>query len=173
MSDQKPVWFLDVDGVLNAISMTPPDTWPTWKREWCVAQNDKRYSIHYSPEMIQRIIDIANSGACEIRWLTTWEHAAVQNLAPMLGLPEFVVAGRAIDHVDHDWWKFPCVMAFVETHPDVPVIWADDDLRYYRPALELAQERGKTGHMLAIAPRSYLGLTPNHLDHVDAFLEAS
>lgn len=116
-----PVWFLDIDGVVNAAGLDLP---PHLVRTDATTAGTT-WPIHYSPDVIEFINMIHRAGLAEVRWLTTWGQDARTSFAPAVGLDEFF----AYDMYDSDgWWKAEIVAASVVVDERRPVIWTDDDL---------------------------------------------
>lgn len=161
-----PVWLLDVDGVLNAVTSDPdPDVWPDWRVGAATAEG-VRWPITFSPTVMATVARLHRSGAVEVRWLTTWAGEANGELRELLGLPELAVAGAPA--AAEAWWKLPLAMA-VATEGR-PLIWTDDDLRYSAAALEWLETLPAA---LGIAPRPSVGLTAEQLGRIEEFLRAN
>jgi HAD domain in Swiss Army Knife RNA repair proteins len=193
-----PLWLLDVDGVLNVVTLAPDATlWPRWRRG--VARTDDRsraWPITWSPDVIDRLTDLLTARRVEIAWLTTWGEDANDELAALLGLPQLPVAGcppsrvvtsgglsgtgrpasthaevagaDAADPLTGRWWKFGALRRLYAVDPGRPLVWTDDDL-----ALEpqvTAWMRAHTTSLL-VAPDPRHGLTPQHLIAIDRFLQ--
>lgn len=129
MSD-KPIWLLDVDGVLNAFDETRPvlGDWGDWQ-----TFTARGFPIRYSPTMVGRILALHESGAVEVRWLTTWGRHANTDLTP-LGFPEFAVAAEMPFRERDGWWKYPVAKELFEQGQ--AIIWTDDDITYSSDALD-------------------------------------
>jgi hypothetical protein len=156
----QPIWFLDIDGVINALrphnglratrARTSGESWP----------------IHWSAEVVELINTCHRSGLAEVRWLTTWEQDAHRALAPAVGLDPFVSYDTPPGRPRHGWWKAD-VVADVVGAEQRPFVWTDDDL-----AVEnVAEMVGRLGvdHLL-VAPDPDLGLTSVNLRNVVDFL---
>lgn len=164
---ERPVWLLDVDGVINAIAIKPDRTvWPeeAWIRTTAEAQGGD-WPILAAQPVLDLICEVHDRGLAEIRWHTTWQHDAVKNLAPALDLPEFPVQDDCgVDSFAEDedgrmayrWWKLPAAKHVVDVEKR-RLIWTDDDLNDNRRELDAFG-----GHLL-ICPQTRLGLTPKHL----------
>lgn len=167
VNPRPPLWLLDVDGVLNAVSHRPdPDVWPDWRHGTAFA-NGSSWPIWFSPTLTRAIADLHERGLAEIRWLTTWGEDANGELRELLGLPRLQVAGTG-DVFDPtvDWWKFDVVKSFHRAEPNRRLIWTDDDLLYLPEAQAWVAARTRS---LVIAPRSDRGLTPDQLTEIRRF----
>ena len=118
-----PIWFLDIDGVVNAISDAIP---PGYRRTTALTMG-RGWRIVYSPDVVDFINFAHRQRLAEVRWLTTWEQDAHRELAPTVGLDAF----PAYDIPDADspsgWWKAD-VVALSVAEEKRPIIWTDDDL---------------------------------------------
>lgn len=175
----KPVWLLDVDGVINAIARKgDKSVWPeeNWRSASISAVLDFDtnwfFPILWSTDVIEFICSMAKK--VDIRWHTTWQEAASANLAPALGLPEFPVA-EAPEYKDRkygtDWWKLGAAerVVFDEGRP---LIWTDDELFFWLSnarRLELAYK----SNSLFIAPHQNIGLSLNNIKTIREFVDAS
>lgn len=162
MSDL-PVLLLDVDGVVNVFE-------PSWDG-LLVHTKVSRSSIRYSPGLIHRLHKLHRSAAVEFRWATTWcyyetELAALEDL---LG----ITAPRAFaDRPSHlTWGDMKVNAALAVLAEGRRLIWADDEeaaaARLLAPEIARAETNGRA---LLLTPVSELGLQPEDLDAIDAFL---
>lgn len=159
----KPVWLLDVDGVINLFDGAAK-AWPDVEHFTALG-----YRITWSPSMLQRIRAIHDSGLAEVRWLTTWEGLANEHLSEPFGLPQLTVAGgRPFRDDISTWWKLPHAQAAYET--GVHIIWTDDDINFASDAKKWLEEVGPD-RMTAISPHG--GLLPEHLDLIERQLQVS
>lgn len=170
---QKPIWLLDIDGVINALGI------PAWGDDPQSAMAhfvDGSYLIRWSPDLIADIIKL--SERVEIRWLTTWGNEGNTTLKPMVGFPdEFPVQAEPhkqtgyedVAYNPHDW-KF-CA-ALEAAREKRPLIWTDDDA--WTPPQKLFIEEYMEDNnvpLLMIKPYLFEGLTPTHLDQIFHFVE--
>lgn len=161
--------YLDVDGVLNAVSVRAPMTtgWPGY-----VVKRVNGYRITYAPDLIGRINALAARDDVTIKWLTTWEDDAPRVLAPAVGLYGHnwtVLHGDQDDFSGRDWWKLKAIDADVAAHPEDRFVWLDDDIAAEPDAVEWARRRNNG---IWISPRMREGLTVAQLDSVDMYLDA-
>lgn len=164
----KPIWLLDVDGVINCLNHYDR---PPYIMKLCAA-NGRSWPISYRQAVVDFINRMATSGTVDVWWLTTWGHEAPVDLSEKLGIVELPVASDPYD--TFAWWKWDVVKNFPEWH-DRPLIWTDDDLRYCKDSQfwikignESRPERG--GHRLGIATDRLLGLTDENLSMIEQFI---
>ena len=174
MSD-KPVWLLDVDGVLNAVTRKrPPATSTGWPADgWRYVEGDAgtaSFPIVAAEGVLEFVRRVHKDGLAEVRWLTTWEVGDyILPLAEKLDLPRFEIAGREMDVPLGEWWKL--VIAQRVYGQAGPLVWTDDDISFIHAAKVWAHTR-PAGTLLAISPNGGQGLHPTHLAKIEAFLEA-
>ena len=167
----KPLWLLDVDGVINAIAghrTKAQARFPEgeWKMVTLYPQGFSRgLKIIYDLRVVEFINEMHHSGKVEIKWLTTWVDQANSILAPALGLPTLEVVGSQNDMIPSmPWWKLALAQ---REAAERDVIWTDDDM----PFSSSAQQWVKSlDNMLAIAPADSRGLTHDHLDLIRKFV---
>jgi hypothetical protein len=193
MSDGKPpLWLLDVDGVLNAVTPRPDrSVWPDWEQGYATAEG-RRWPITFSPSVARTITRLHRTGTVEVRWLTTWGDDANGDLRTLLDLPELKVAGRrqhtgvrgwqrfggaatthaevagaaARDELTGRWWKFDVVRAVLAAEPDRPLVWTDDDLASFAGARTWLHDHADA---LLVAPDPEVGLTSRQLRAIEEF----
>ncbi len=159
-----PILLLDVDGVLNAVTDTPPKTWGDWQ-----VSRANGFPIMWSPSMIAALTRIAER--VEVRWLTTWWDC-IERL-DFLGLPTFEVANTRDEYLDRDggafsWWKLHTAKrVYAEGRP---VIWIDDDLSFDKAAMEWGKSL-PSGTLLGISPATFRGITPDTIREIEAWLD--
>lgn len=182
-----PLWLLDVDGVLNAVTDQPDRTvWPDWRHGRATADGVS-WPICFSPTVTRTVRRLHDSGLAEVRWLSTWGRHANADLRALLDVPELpvvaerpaaatlpdgAVADGAISHgdtvEDHGpWWKLAAVRSLVNAEPDRPLVWTDDELRYEIEAAWWVTTNVRR-HLL-LAPPARVGLTPRLLRQIERF----
>lgn len=181
-----PVVLLDADGVVNALSKKPPTT--AWSRDqWIIGKAEASPGQVY-PMMIARpVVDFFNqlhrSGSAEVRWHTTWQHAA-QNIADLAGFDKFDVA-EAPEYADYanfqkqaivdghpTWWKLPAAQRVVQDEKR-DLIWVDDDMPYeWTRKAQYDPKLGGNQMVLTVDPYSMTGLTLNDLTTIKTFVAA-
>ena len=164
-STPRPVVFLDVDGVLNAVgaAIPGPDMFTDFRRTHCMG-----FRIVYSPEMGRRLAGLD----ADIVWLTTWREMANKWIAPLFGWPKRELLDGDEDAHDDSamgWWKSGAVYGFVTEHQR-PFVWLDDDLRFAERLGEVEWLAGCAVPHLCISPSTTVGLRPSHLDLIEQFV---
>ncbi len=158
-----PVWFLDIDGVINAVT----DSTPAGYRFEMVETMGQQWPIRWRPEVVDFVNRVSRNGLAEVRWLTTWEQDASANLAPALGFDEF----DSYDIPDSDsrggWWKTDVVTEFIATEGR-PFVWTDDDL-----AIEdVSMLRDVELDHLALSPAPAVALSDEDLARIHHALQS-
>ncbi len=162
-SAAQPVWFFDIDGVINALrprdglratrARTAGELWP----------------IHWSPDVVEVVNTCHRSGLAEVRWLTTWEQDAHLSLAPAVGLDHFVSFDIPHGTATHGWWKADVVDDVISTERR-PFVWADDELAA-EDVTDVVDRLG-VDHLL-VSPDPERGLTSSDLATIVDFLTAA
>jgi hypothetical protein len=167
--------YLDFDGVINADKPRFDDvvTFAFTVKERGLL---KRYTINYSPTMLNLLSALLTKHDVEVVWLSTWnENLEILKVMRKIGM---LPGGRVINIVmNSDWdtnrawtkWKADKLVADLKGD-DMPFIWVDDEAHKYHKA-DVVAAVGHNRHML-VSPRSYWGLTPGHLAGMDAFLSS-
>jgi hypothetical protein len=180
-----PVWLLDIDGVVNAISAAPhPDVWPAdrWIRAEATCAGAQWPLLAAAP-VLDFVRRVHRTGRAEIRWHTTWQREA-DGVSRALGLPEFAVqAAPEFDSwqrqrvggatpVGATWWKLPAAEGVVDGEGRA-LLWTDDDAETQLGLVGGREHRlYRLPAVLVVAPRTQIGLTPMDLLTIDAFLGA-
>lgn len=189
----KPVWFLDIDGVLNVIpsaanrnSDKAPHfkVWKNWNPVKEVTVNghsgEATYPIRVSSDLIDNVNAIAEN--VDIHWLTTWKEKAPTIFAPLFGVKEFPVAlaigvespfGSRYSYgnlPEFRWWKMNAVINDMETNAR-PVIWTDDDITArYTGSYVKGIAKDLDVPILIIPPFDAKGIEPWHIDRIKEFV---
>ncbi len=180
-ADDRAVWLLDVDGVLNAAAMGPgSQQWPHWRTGYAMADGSS-WPITWAPPVVEAITRVHDSGRAEIVWLTTWLEDANTSLGHLLGLPRFPVLPYPDGDATHGpqgfpgvragtptpWWKLRAARRLLDPQPRRPLVWTDDDLAHEDGARNWARQR--LGPALLVAPATDVGLTADDLHAIEEF----
>lgn len=156
--------YLDVDGVINAVSYAPP-TEATGLGDWKTGKA-LGYTIQWSQEVIDFLNDLATREDVEIVWLTTWmDHAATDlvELTGINGADWYVLKTDDMHHSFGNWWKYDIIVPHLDENPVDKVIWIDDDLDYmHRLVEDFVMSRG----IHTLSPHTSAGLTRGYLDAI-------
>jgi hypothetical protein len=161
----KPVWLLDVDGVVN----TTRPGWgaaPSKSLVWSGADNTS-YLLRWSPLLVDRIRSLHLTGKVEIRWCTTWcpEAERLERLWHLPGLP------RALDADPMprgaQCWPLKLEAARSVLAEGRRLIWTDDEA--LPPPGPERDELTADGRALLIAPQANRGLQPTDLHLIEKF----
>lgn len=154
--------YLDVDGVLNPY-VAPgevPATWPDFREDFL-----GRRLVVWSPAMLTAIGQLP----VELVWVTTWESAAEQDFGPELGsrrsrrVLSLAATGLGI------FGPKPAVIAEDLQANPAPFVWVDDEV-ITPAAIDQLAAFGQP--MLTISPNRRIGIEPNHIRQVEAFLRS-
>lgn len=167
--DARPVWLLDVDGVLNAHR----PGWGDKVAEGAARAGGGQFWIRWSPELVRRLVAIDATGAVEVRWATTWV-PWIDSIEQLLGLPSWQVAwdgpheGAGTPAVPTPIRKVRTALQVVE-HERRPLIWTDDDAI---PAHGREHDRIVAAGVpcLLVRPSTGAGLQPSDLDAIEDFV---
>lgn len=126
LASARPLWFMDVDGVLNCYPQPTFDQLMA-SQDWADAVVN-RYKIWWRPSLVSFIHRMVDEGLVQPIWLTTWITKARTELAPALGLPDFpAVEDMAGDlYPGQAWWKWQRVKALAPASGHF--LWTDDQL---------------------------------------------
>jgi len=163
----KPVWLLDVDGVIN----TTKPGWgaaPSRSLVWSAADNTS-YLLRWAPLLVDRIRGLVLTGKVEIRWCTTWCPEA-ERLEQLWHLPQLDRALEA-DPMPRgaECWPLKRAAAGDVLAEGRRLIWTDDEA--LPPPGPERDELTAEGRGLLIAPRATRGLQPADLDLIEKFAE--
>ena len=157
-----PIWFLDIDGVVNALARPAPTgyqitTAKTMGRGWRIA---------YSREVVDFINRVSREGLAEVRWLTTWEQDAHRELAPVVGLDAFPAYDDPQEvESPMSWWKGAVVVDELLGHAR-PFVWTDDEI----DDETVDDFSAEVVPCLLISPDPSAGLVARDLSRIERFL---
>lgn len=160
----RPVWLLDVDGVINALRAGHPDE-PTVAPVWN-SHDQRHYTIRWSRTVVDRVRAIHDSGTVEIRWCTTW-CGDTEALETVLGLPTFEPCWTD----NRNGWAGSAAKLAAARQvlaDDRRLIWTDDN-EVPEPDDPLFGELTAAGRALLIRPDKWFGLLSGDLDAIEAF----
>lgn len=163
----KPIWLLDIDGVLNALVDPKTMSHPHWTdlvRKPVRTSFQGEYNLTMSTTVVNFVKDQAAAGT-DIQWATTWQNDANLFVAPAFGLPVLPVGAPALGMSDHSY-KERAALAAIDAGR--PLIWTDDDA--IRLIVRMEIEQSGVPHLM-IEPDTRIGLTPQHLSAIAKFLE--
>lgn len=181
-----PVWLLDFDGVVNAISKRgAKSVWDRWAFDRIPhpdpepGMKDATLPILWSPYVVDTINYAVERGV-DVRWLTTWrEHTRVLpdvigNLPVLPWMDEdmLAAAGGKVDVLNQlgQRWKLDVFLGLVPD--DVPVLWTDDhlDAILYR-ATDKRRVTSRKGGTTLIAPRETIGLSQRQVREIREWVD--
>jgi hypothetical protein len=155
---QRPILFVDVDGVISLFGFAPGDETLPGPLHWIDGV------AHCIPEDVgARLVRLAES--FELVWATGWEERANEHLPfllklPFRDLPSLTFDGRAVFGSAH--WK---VDAIAEFAGERPAAWIDDNLD--EDCIAWAEERGAP--TLLVETKTHEGLTDEHVERLLAW----
>lgn len=160
----RPVWLLDVDGVINV----EHPGWGAAPRSGYAYSGGQDYRMRWSPTLVTRIRALHARGDVDIQWCSTWCHDADQ-VERLLALPR----------LDRAWFDpitgTAVAMAKLAAARQVlargrRLIWTDDE--EVPTSGPVHDELVKGGRTLLIAPSPRQGLQPEHMDEIETFVAA-
>lgn len=151
----KPILFVDVDGVISLFGFPPDRDHLPGRFHWIDG------IAHCIPETVgERLLRLADR--FELVWATGWEEKANEYLPLILGLegelPCLMFQGQAVFGSSH--WK---LAAIDEYAGDRPAAWIDDNLNDDEVR---AWAEGRDAPTLLVATESPTGLTDGHVEHL-------
>jgi hypothetical protein len=159
-SDNRPVLFVDVDGVISLFGFNPSETPPG-------SFHSIDGIIHcIGSEVAARLAKLAQR--YELVWATGWEEKANEYLVHILGLPRelpvLTFDGRAVFGSSH--WKLDAIDDYARGRP---AAWLDDNLD--ERADNWAGSRQEP--TLLVRTESATGLTDEHVELLLEWAEAN
>jgi len=150
---QRPILFVDVDGVISLFGFAPGDDALPGPLHWIDG------IAHCIPDDVgARLVSVAER--FELVWATGWEERANEHLPyllklPFRDLPSLTFAGRAVFGSAH--WKVDAIDEYAE---DRPAAWIDDNLDEDC----IAWAEGRAAPTLLVETSPAVGLTDEHVE---------
>lgn len=180
-----PVWLLDFDGVINAIS-TKGDrsVHDDWRHGHAYPDDGgdgktKGFPILWSPSVVDVIVDAVDRGV-NVTWLTTWRKDTVLLPDVVNGLPRdlpwldedsVIAAAGRLDpmNVLGQRWKVQCAEACVDPH--APMLWTDDMHSMFLNTVTRDRIMRRPGGTTLVTPHETIGLSRKNLRVINAWLD--
>ena len=162
----RATWLLDIDGVVNFFGRNSNNPWPdeaTRVDVWANAAGvGMMYPIQFSSMLIDEILRIRDQYNVEVMLCSTWCGQAV-DLLKALGLPPLPEAFKLEDQelFTADRMKYRAFCKLVEAGKRV--VWTDD-------AAVPFGAKFLYDDALVIEPFEEQGLTPYHIEQIEAWL---
>lgn len=170
MSSDLPtaVVIVDVDGVVSAVH---PET-PAWGDETEVGRVFGPVLV--SATLSARLNALHALPGIECWWLTSWSSEMRAEMRDFPGRDWGVIAEPPTQSGSRGWWKLTAVAEWLSGCPNVnSIAWCDDHLRGGRPRMVRRVLAGRgVEDVLLEAPRTNVGLTPEHLGRLEAWATA-
>lgn len=164
----------DVDGVLIPFPTMDGAIPDTHHEHWAqFPGKPELVRIWLNPEHGPQLTDLVEHTGTTPAWCTTWRQAAAPQIGARLGLPTWPSVALPTpptdsSHQDGHLWKQPHVAQHVGRDP---LIWIDDDFTELDHAWAAAREAAGLPTLL-VEPDPYVGIQPEHLDLIVAFVNA-
>lgn len=161
----KPVWLLDVDGVIFPESSKPG--WGAAPRRVHIPISDGRIlTERYAYQLVRQIRDIIKSGVVEVVWATTWIND--NDILKLERIFSFPPLGYAFPRCAVGGFREKTEAAEHVIRSGRKLIWTDDNVV---PKWGYTYEKlTKDGRSLLISPDPKRGLQPEDMDAIRAFL---
>ena len=179
VSGDRPVWLLDIDGVLNALESAPARAaWPDAEfiETAALSAHDFEWPLFVAVPVLDFLRRVHDEGRAEILWHSAWQEYSV-NVGVALDLPTWAVLdcpefaedeapiAQPLTWHHRPWWKLPAAQRAVASGR--PLLWTDDDAWRQLGSLDTPSWCQRA---LIIAPDEDTGLTPDHLRAIDEWL---
>lgn len=178
-ADTTPVWFMDIDGVLNIFPRgTPPahtrtgEATPFWNNDDDVST--PMFPITWRTDIVDRIVALHDAGHIKVVWLTTWGRGANYSFNRLIGFPELEVVADPEDSPYramgwHTWWKAEALRKYISEHDVKTFVWTDDDINAQKHQLDDIFALEDTD-MLIVSTSDHRGITHDNIDAVEMLL---
>jgi hypothetical protein len=162
-ANNRPVVFLDVDGVFNpdATSKQRSQLWyhHGWRRKRAQL-NSGPVQLIVNPETGIWLRKLAHDTGAELVWATRWNDLANEHVAPLANLP-------VLPYVTTPVYPRPKAPAVLEWAAGRPFAWIDDEEK----ELALAERLAAPGQAIyPVLTDARTGLTIEHVDDVRDWL---
>ncbi|MDQ3739390.1 MAG: hypothetical protein M3320_04400 [Actinomycetota bacterium] len=159
---EKPVLYVDVDGVISLWGFDPNRRPPG---AFAVVDGIPHF---LSSEAGGHLLDLG--GQFDLVWCTGWEEKANEHLVPALGLPTPLPflsfdASRDAGHTTPGHWKLSALEAHAGSRP---IAWVDD--AFNDACFEWARRRSAPTLLVETSPA--VGLVAEHAERLRAFAAA-
>lgn len=160
----KPVWLLDVDGVLNASS----PGWGQVPKSGTAFAEGYPYKIVWAPRLIDRIIKIHELDLVDIRWCTTWCDL-IGTIETLMGLPVFPCEPVPTQGLTQQA-KIDAAVRVVASNR--PLIWTDDNAipKRGQAGWDTRFNHPPAGHLF-IEPNEHEGLQLIDMQDIQRFID--
>ena len=162
------VVILDVDGVVSPIG----GTHSPWGDE--VVAGDVSGPVLVSPTLCARLDALSQMVGVSCVWLTSWSAEMRARVHPFPGR-NWPVVPDPVDPLlrEDEWWKLAALEAWLDGRPEVrDLAWCDDHLLGDRPSAARRNLGSRGLRPVLLAPRTEVGLTPEHMDQLDEWASA-
>lgn len=151
------VWLLDIDGVINASKAG----WSAAPKSGYAYADGNAWKMRWSPQLIERIHRVHNTGLVEILWATTWV-GHTDGLERLFRLPAFNSARLESMSV-----PYKRLAAEDVVDSGRKLIWTDDEAI---PSAGAVHFKLVAHDSLLIAPKPSKGLRSTDLDEIDRYV---
>ena len=163
----KPVIYLDVDGVLNALDVVEKaegdDCWGDFEVHANVTPTNipafgRGYDLCMSKKMVAELASLD----ADVKWLTTWRQDAAEHVAPLVDAPDWPVVDWTVEK--------GAALAQDQAYNPRPFVWIDDweategNVKYFLMEPEVPY--------LLIKPNAYSGITRKQMEEIREFIES-
>ncbi len=160
----RPVWLLDVDGVLNVRQ-------PGWSaapfHATVYSHYDRNeYRLRWAPALLDRVRAVHRQRAAEIRWCTTWcpEIDTIEHALSLPSFPSALPTGGPLPKGLKTWaLKIEAARAVLRSGRRL--IWTDDEIPSSGPLHDDLEQAGA----LTICTSEKRGLQPEDMNLIEAY----
>lgn len=182
-----PIWLLDFDGVINALSRRGGRAfWPDWRsaridhphRETNAKGNIIRLPLLWSDTVIATVDDAVTAGV-DVRWLSTCRGDTERLLEVIPGLPELpwldesILDDATARDLDPDRrmfsgpWKVEVAKAYVPD--DAPLLWTEDEFTV--DVMSESWRRARKAPTTFLRPHLMQGLVKKHVTEIREWID--